>query len=70
MQRLRTSIALVSLIVITGLGLSWNLGRVEAEESGECNCIDGFSGLSGQRQWDPAQERFRCVVNECYVITQ
>lgn len=70
MQRLRLSIALVALIATITLSLSWNLVLVEAEVGRECNCIDGFTKLSGIRQWDPEQERFRCLATECFIITE
>ena len=68
MQRIRLVISLTALVATITLGLSWNSGIVQAEDAGECNCIDGFTKRDGIYQYDPDQQRYRCIPG-CYIIT-
>ena len=70
MQRVRLLIPLAALVATVTLGLSWTTGMVQAEGTPECNCIEGFTKRDGVFGWDPEQQRHRCIVQGCYVITE
>ena len=63
MEKIRFMIAVASLIGTLAFGSAWMVRLAHADESHECNCIDGFSHQSGYVSGS------HCIT-DCYVITR